>query len=458
MQRPAASLAASLALLLHGMALAPAAAYNSLIRSTERAPPAWVDIDDPAPSDESLWLWGSNATGESHGLFAGDGGGSRNLLFTEVDVWSVGSSGVLNQFYAATNVVDKVPTTYWVSRSNGNSALLKIGLTEAFTPKFLKLKWYTSGSYNSAPAASYTVKVSTDNINWDTIQDFDCLEQGTCDKQSTKSSGLQCESNRADDVSLATLTYPIQFVQVDMTKLCGNFYFAMEELELIRWDYKEFGDDWPEYYKVCNSTRQSPIDLPLSADELTSGSGELIDLAVEYTGAQSDLILRNLGQSIRLDMPDGKLLSFTAPITPLQRSALYTLANVHFHWSCDESAVNCTTSRGSEHTIGGVGYHLEAQLMHWNTKYTGWADAASYEDGLLGISVLFELGEDSGVLEGLLEDVSAISRQKRFNQTTSPVSRFVPSSLLPEERGKYWTYLGSDTSPDCFEVRQPAPV
>jgi carbonic anhydrase len=425
----------------------PVTAFNSLIRSEERPNPVWwVDIDDPAPDFENGNI--SVAKEPSRNLANKEGESRSRLLFTDVNVWQV-SGPPLNSLYPPSNVKDKNPTTQWVS-IGGGKGFLKMGFEEPFTPKHMTLKWYTSGSYNSAPAAEYTVQVSRDNIDWITIQSYDCLEQNTCSTDARLKSKRQCFANQVDMLSLATLDYPVMFVLVTMTQLCGNFYYSMQEVEFIRWDYKNFGNDWPVYYPACNSIRQSPIDLPMPADEVLSG--ELIDLAVEYTEAQTDLILRNLGQSIRLDMPPGKLLSFTAPITSLQRSALYTLQNVHFHWGCDDSRAGCTTSRGSEHTVAGAQYQMEVQLMHWNTKYTSSAEAANYEDGLVGISVLFELGESNDALESLLEDVEAVTRANQWNQTISNVARFVPSNLLPAEKGKYWTYLGSATSPDCFEV------
>jgi carbonic anhydrase len=47
----------------------------------------------------------------------------------------------------------------------------------------------------------------------------------------------------------------------------------------------------------------------------------------------------------------------------------YIFAQIHFHWGEDNE-------EGSEHTINGMHFPLEVHLVHYNSKYKSFDEAA----------------------------------------------------------------------------------
>ena len=58
----------------------------------------------------------------------------------------------------------------------------------------------------------------------------------------------------------------------------------------------------------------------------------------------------------------------------------YELLQIHYHWGED-------VTEGSEHTVDGSKYPLEAHFVHGNTKYKATGDYTDHADGLLVIGV-----------------------------------------------------------------------
>jgi carbonic anhydrase len=144
----------------------------------------------------------------------------------------------------------------------------------------------------------------------------------------------------------------------------------------------------------------------------------------------------------------------------------YQFSEVHFHSL-------------SEHRIEGIRQPLEAQLVHFNTRYKNKKKAMRRRDGLLILSVLFrEISRD----EGMMDDDDMVSKGDHRNGNTTRVEeednpgevmKFITdhlsgitrtntdcqfrnpirlSSLLPSHFfDSFYTYRGSTTSPPCHE-------
>jgi carbonic anhydrase len=124
----------------------------------------------------------------------------------------------------------------------------------------------------------------------------------------------------------------------------------------------------------------------------------------------------------------------------------YRLFQIHFHWG-----VNNT--EGSEHTINGERYPLEAHLVHYNSRFPS-IDAAvrsNEPDALVVISILFELGSTtppsiSKVLERLAY-FRSVGNEIEIDEYLNLADMFPP-------RLEYFTYLGSFTTPRCNECNR----
>lgn len=66
----------------------------------------------------------------------------------------------------------------------------------------------------------------------------------------------------------------------------------------------------------------------------------------------------------------------------------YVFAQIHFHWGHDSS--------GSEHSIDSEFYSMEAHLVHYDSKYDNFTEAANSGDpkGLAVIAVFITEGYD----------------------------------------------------------------
>jgi len=133
----------------------------------------------------------------------------------------------------------------------------------------------------------------------------------------------------------------------------------------------------------------------------------------------------------------------------------YIFAQVHFHWGDD-------IHEGSEHLVQNEIYALEVHLVHYNAKYTSFANAAASgdSDALAVLGVFFSLGNETdsnSALDTIVASMGQVEKGK-FNVTLDL------SSLLPKPGASFFRYSGSLTTPPCSEivewtvVEQPIPI
>ncbi|KAG7272295.1 hypothetical protein CRUP_014180 [Coryphaenoides rupestris] len=189
---------------------------------------------------------------------------------------------------------------------------------------------------------------------------------------------------------------------------------------------------WGKDFPNADGVRQSPINIEPAAAKFDAG---LQPLSLTYDPSTSMDILNN-GHSMQVtftDDTDSSILK-NGPI-----SGVYRLKQFHFHWGASDN-------HGSEHTIDGTKYPAELHLVHWNTKYPSFGDAANKPDGLAVVGVFLKIGGENAQLQKVLDAFDAI--KTKGNQTTFP--NFDPSTLLPGCLD-YWTYDGSLTTPPLLE-------
>ncbi|XP_008333021.1 carbonic anhydrase-like [Cynoglossus semilaevis] len=191
-------------------------------------------------------------------------------------------------------------------------------------------------------------------------------------------------------------------------------------------------DKWAADYPVANGPRQSPINI-VSRDAQYDSS--LKPLKLCYDPSNSNSILNN-GHSFQVDFLDD-VDSSTLTGGPI--SGTYRLKQFHFHWGASDE-------RGSEHTVNGVKFPCELHLVHWNTRYPSFGEAASEPDGLAVVGVFLKIGAANPRLQKVLdalEDIKTKGTQRTFPD-------FDAKTLLPGSLN-YWTYDGSLTTPPLLE-------
>ncbi|XP_011501640.1 PREDICTED: carbonic anhydrase 2-like [Ceratosolen solmsi marchali] len=128
--------------------------------------------------------------------------------------------------------------------------------------------------------------------------------------------------------------------------------------------------------KTLTRKKQSPIDLldiivrPIYLPPLQLNGHWLNDGKAFLTNNGTTAVINLSGERIPSIIQSGPL------------NDEYELCEVHFHWGKD----NCN---GSEHTINGTWYSMEAHAVHWNRKYQIFDECLKYEDGLCILVFLF---------------------------------------------------------------------
>ncbi len=190
------------------------------------------------------------------------------------------------------------------------------------------------------------------------------------------------------------------------------------------WDYAgEAGPDaWgrlkPEYATCSTGERQSPIDIR---------GGIAVQLEpIQFDYRASAFSVTDNGHTVQVNLPAGNA------ITVLGRR--FELLQFHFH-------------KPSEERINGRQYDMVVHLVH--------KDA---EGRLAVVAVLL----DRGVAQPVIQAVwNALPLEK--NEAQAAPGPIDLNKLLPEDR-RYYTYMGSLTTPPCSEgvlwmvMKTPVPV
>lgn len=191
-------------------------------------------------------------------------------------------------------------------------------------------------------------------------------------------------------------------------------------------------DKWHETFPIANGPRQSPIDIATSE---VQHDPKLKPLALRYDPSASLDIINN-GHSVQVTFLDDEDKS-TLKEGPI--SGTYRLKQFHFHWGSSDD-------KGSEHTVNGKMFPAELHLVHWNTKYPNFGEAASKSDGLAVVGVFLEIGNENPQLQKFLDALQAV----KGKGTQTSFADFDPTLLLPKTLD-YWTYDGSLTTPPLLE-------
>ncbi|XP_063063036.1 carbonic anhydrase-like [Engraulis encrasicolus] len=191
-------------------------------------------------------------------------------------------------------------------------------------------------------------------------------------------------------------------------------------------------DTWCDGFPIANGPRQSPIDIVPGEAAFDAA---LKPLTLKYDPSTSLDILNN-GHSVQVTFADD---SDSSTLTGGPISGTYRLKQFHFHWGSSDG-------HGSEHTVQGTKYPAELHLVHWNTKYPSFGEAASQGDGLAVVGVFLKCGADNPQLEKLLAGFDGIKNKA----CQTPFPNFDPTILLPGSLD-YWTYDGSLTTPPLLE-------
>jgi carbonic anhydrase len=178
-------------------------------------------------------------------------------------------------------------------------------------------------------------------------------------------------------------------------------------------------DTWgrlkPEFAKCATGQRQSPIDI-------RDGIGLDIE-ALQFDYRPGSFSVIDTGQTVQVNLAPGNFVEVLG--------RRYALQQFHFH-------------RPSEERIDGRRFDMTVHLVH--------KDA---EGRLAVVAVLLERGAAQPLLQAVWNNLPLEKGEEQPARV-----HIDPGQLLPEDR-RYYTYMGSMTTPPCNEgvlwmvMRQP---
>jgi len=162
----------------------------------------------------------------------------------------------------------------------------------------------------------------------------------------------------------------------------------------------------PEYVTCANGKRQSPIDIR---------DGLALDLeAVRFEYQPGSFAIIDTGSTVQINLPPGNAIEVSG--------RRYELQQFHFH-------------RPSEERIDGRRFDMDVHLVH--------RDA---EGRTAIVAVLLERGAAQPLLQTLWNHLPLEKGEEVAVRNVS----IDPAQLLPADR-RYYTYMGSMTTPPCSE-------
>jgi len=207
------------------------------------------------------------------------------------------------------------------------------------------------------------------------------------------------------------------------------------------WSYSESSSGpamWATSHPGCGEESQSPVDLH-TFDVALREHKKAISFS-SYDKVKMDTCkLVNTGNTVSILVTDTPNSYPTLSGGPLN-STEYYLTQAVFHWGSDKS-------QGSEHSIRGITYPMEMQLIH---------QTSSQEGGSLAVtSFLFEVAEEDNPflvpLVTALKNIRTPGSETRLDPDTVFSLDLLIQDSIP---GPYFTYSGSLTYPPCTEVKQ----
>jgi carbonic anhydrase len=179
-----------------------------------------------------------------------------------------------------------------------------------------------------------------------------------------------------------------------------------------------WGELKPEYALCASGGRQSPIDIR---------DGIAVELApVQFDYRPGGFAVIDNGHTVQVDVAPGSAIEVMG--------RRYELQQFHFH-------------RPSEERINGRQYEMSVHLVHKDP------------DGRLAVvAVLLERGAAQPVVQQVWNNLPL-----EKNEAVRAPHEIDPGALLPADR-RYYTYMGSLTTPPCSEgvlwmvMQQPVPA
>nr|ANJ65961.1 carbonic anhydrase [Hydroides elegans] len=194
---------------------------------------------------------------------------------------------------------------------------------------------------------------------------------------------------------------------------------------------------WNEVAPAGKGKRQSPIDIKPAECQFDPALNNP-KLNWKYTPHNAQQLINN-GASAQITYESSGSELAGGPLADK-----YKVAQFHLHWGK-------TADTGSEHRIDDKMFAAELHIVHYNAdKYATFGEAADKSDGLCVLGIFLKSGAAKDHL-GLKKMTDLLKEVPNAGDSMSVSGGFDPMCVLPNDTDKYWTYLGSLTTPPLYE-------
>ncbi|MFT7815729.1 carbonic anhydrase 9-like [Arapaima gigas] len=199
------------------------------------------------------------------------------------------------------------------------------------------------------------------------------------------------------------------------------------------WGYSD-QDTWALDFHHCNGKSQSPINIDTRRTIFDPSLAPIRLEGYDLTDEESLKLLNN-GHTLQLSLPASMRI-----ISGFDN--IFTAAQLHFHWGTKEVP-------GSEHTVDNVHFPAEIHVVHYNSKYANFSEAASKPDGLVVLGGFIQIGlHENENYEKILSSIKDVS----IEESDTEIPGFNVRHLLPNNLDRFYRYNGSLTTPPCFQT------
>ncbi|XP_063990560.1 carbonic anhydrase 2-like [Diachasmimorpha longicaudata] len=203
-------------------------------------------------------------------------------------------------------------------------------------------------------------------------------------------------------------------------------------------------DKWLTEAPICGGKSQSPINIDYHANDLLNQ--DILPLRWNgYDNTPDIMTGTNNGHTIKV-IPKWADESRRPYLSGGPLSSPYVLQEFHFHWGADDNA-------GSEHTINGKRFVLEAHMVHWKLDYGSLSAAVEQPDGLAVVGSFYDINNVKDRPSHAGYDIAAIASVLSEEGKEADIAPFPVSNFdVVNTTDVIASYQGSLTTPGCNEA------